>query len=58
MKRKFREIYCNSCKKIVGRYNEKFYNEDKISEVLKTNHVEHVRNGHHVEIRVLWEDHN
>ncbi|MCY4489945.1 MAG: hypothetical protein OXC46_00605 [Thaumarchaeota archaeon] len=47
----FREIYCNNCKKVLGRYNIKFYNDDKIGEVLKTNHVEHVRNGHQVKIR-------
>ena len=32
----FREIYCINCKKVLGRYNIKFYNEDKIAEVLKT----------------------
>ena len=47
----FSEIYCNSCKKVLGRYNVRFYNDDKIGEVLKTNHAECVRNGHHVKIR-------
>lgn len=55
MEAKFREIYCNNCKKVLGRYSVRFYNEDRISELLKTNHVEHVRNGHHVEIRFLQE---
>ena len=31
----FREIYCMNCKKILGCYNIKFYNEDKIGELLK-----------------------
>ena len=47
----FREIYCTSCKKIIGRYNIKFYSEDKIAELMKTSHVTHVRNGHQVNIR-------
>ena len=47
----FREIYCINCKKILGRYNVKFYNEDKISELLKTTHASHIRNGHEVSIR-------
>ena len=32
MKMEFREIYCTSCKKVIGRYNIKFYTEDKITE--------------------------
>ena len=32
-KMEFREIYCSNCKKILGRYNIKFYSEDKIGEV-------------------------
>ncbi len=47
----FREIYCTNCKKVLGRYNIKFYNDAKIEEALKTTHVAHVRNGHHVNIR-------
>ena len=29
----FREIYCTSCKKVIGRYNIKFFSEDKIAEL-------------------------
>ena len=47
----FREIYCITCKKIIGRYNIKFYNEDKIAELMITGHVTHVRNGHQINIR-------
>ena len=47
----FREIYCTSCKKIIGRYNIKFFSEDKIAELMKTSHVTHVRNGHEITIR-------
>ncbi len=52
----FREIYCSNCKKVLGRYNIKFYNNDKIEELLKTTHVTHVRNGHQVNIRKFIKD--
>ncbi len=47
----FSEIYCNNCKKVLGRYNVKFYTENKIGELIKTSHINHVRNGHHLIIR-------
>ena len=47
----FREVYCSNCKKILGRYNIKFYTEDKISELLNTTHSVHVKNGHQITIR-------
>ncbi len=52
----FREIYCTNCKKVLGRYNIKFYDDSKIEEVLKTTHVAHVRNGHEVNIRKFVKD--
>ncbi len=52
----FREIYCTSCKKILGRYNIKFYNDDKIGEVLKASHSIHVREGHRINIRKFSKD--
>ncbi len=52
----FREIYCSNCKKVLGRYNIKFYNEVKIEELLKTTHVTHVRNGHQINIRKFVKD--
>ncbi len=52
----FREIYCSNCKKVLGRYNIKFYNKDKIEELLKTTHVTHVRNGHQINIRKFVKD--
>ena len=35
----------------IGRYNNKFYSEDKIAELMKTSHAAHVRNGHQINIR-------
>ena len=51
MRMKFNEIYCNNCKKVLGRYNVKFYTKDKIGELMKTSHIGHVRKGHQVIIR-------
>ena len=47
----FTEVYCSNCKKILGRYNTKFYNEDKIDELINTAHSTHIRNGHRVNMR-------
>ena len=52
----FREVYCMNCKKVLGRYNVKFYDNTKIEELLKTTHVIHVRNGHRVKIRKFVKD--
>ena len=52
----FREVYCMNCKKVLGRYNIKFYNDEKIRELLKTTHVTHIRNGHQVNIRKFVTD--
>ena len=49
----FREVYCSTCKKVIGRYNTKFYNDDKIEELLNTRHSAHIRNGHRVSMRKL-----
>ncbi len=52
---RYREIYCNNCKKILGRYNTKYYSESKIGEVIRTNHSLHVREGHDLEQRLTQE---
>lgn len=49
----FREIYCNNCKKVLGRYNIKYYSEAKIAELIRNSHALHVRNGHHLDIRKI-----
>ena len=48
---KFKEIYCNNCKKILGRYNTKYYDNEKIKEILKSGHSLHVKKGHQVIVR-------
>ena len=47
----FREIYCNNCKKSLGRYSMKYFPESKIAELIKNNHASHLRNGHQIEVK-------
>lgn len=47
----FREIYCSNCKKILGRYNIKFYSEDKIGELVSVFYLSHIRSGHQIIIK-------
>ena len=55
-KMEFREVYCSNCKKVLGRYNVKFYTEDKIGDLMKTTHSSHIREGHQVNIRKFVQD--
>ncbi len=48
---KYAEFHCDNCQKIIGRYNTKYYDSDKIQEILKSCHSFHVRKGHQVIIR-------
>ena len=52
----FREVYCVNCKKVLGRYNVKFYSEDRIGELMKSTHFSHIREGHQVNIRKFVKD--
>ncbi len=47
----YREIFCNNCNKVLGKYNAKYYPESKIAELIKDSHVTHIRQGHHIIIR-------
>lgn len=47
----FKEIYCNNCKKILGRYNIRYFSDAKIAELIKSGHTAHYRNGHQISIR-------
>lgn len=49
----YTEIYCANCKKSLGRYNTKFYSEDKIMASLGTIHSTHIRDGHTINVRNL-----
>jgi hypothetical protein len=52
----FTEVYCSNCDKILGRYNIKFYNEEKIGELINATHSTHIRNGHQVIMRKFEKD--
>jgi hypothetical protein len=52
----FKEIYCSDCKKILGRYNEKYFSELRITEIIKSNHASHIREGHKMTIRRITKD--
>ena len=47
----FQEIYCSNCKRIIGKYNRKYYSDDQINEILRLNHATHVRDGHQIRFR-------
>ncbi len=47
----YREIYCINCKKVLGKYNMKYYTDDKIGELIKTSHALHVKEGHQIDFR-------
>ncbi|HXG14401.1 MAG TPA: hypothetical protein VNK25_04650 [Candidatus Nitrosotenuis sp.] len=47
----FKEVYCNNCKKTLGRYNVRYFSDAKIAELIKSTHAAHYRNGHELDIR-------
>ncbi|MCH2407002.1 MAG: hypothetical protein MK224_03440 [Candidatus Nitrosopelagicus sp.] len=48
---KFREIYCDNCKKSLGMYNVKYYSEHSVAEIIRIIHSFHSRAGHNIKIR-------
>lgn len=50
---RYSQVYCRNCKRVLGRYNRKFYTDDRIGELLRTGHSVHVKEGHEVEIRIV-----
>jgi len=50
-KMEYNEVYCANCKRVIGRYNKKYYTEDRLGEFLKANHSFHIKNGHQIRIR-------
>ena len=45
-----REIFCHSCKKLLGRYNVSFYSESNVAEIINSVHILHSRAGHEIKI--------
>ncbi len=48
---RYTEIYCRDCRRIIGRYNAKYYSEARIGEIIRTCHAQHVKEGHSIEQR-------
>ncbi len=46
----FKEIYCSNCKKTLGRYNESYFSETNLNEIIVKNHIRCVREGHGITI--------
>ena len=49
----FREIFCNNCKKLLGRYNVNFYSEANVADIINSVHVLHSRAGHEIKIKKI-----
>ena len=49
----FKEIYCFNCKKTLGRYNDKYFSDVKMGEIIKINHSSHVHEGHDIVVRKI-----
>jgi hypothetical protein len=47
----FKEVYCNNCKRVLGRYNTKYFSDAKIAELIKSSHTSHYRGGHQITVR-------
>ena len=47
----FWEVYLDDMKKILGQYNQKYYSEAKIGEIVKMVYANYVREGHDLVIK-------
>ena len=47
----FWEVYSEDMKKIIGVYNQKYFSEVKIGEIVKFVYASYIREGHHLIIR-------
>ena len=47
----FWEVYSVDMKKSMGRYNQKYYSETKIGEIVKIVYASYIREGHDLVIR-------
>ena len=47
----FWEVYSEDMKKIMGRYNQEYFSEAKIGEIVKVVYASYIREGHDLVIR-------
>ena len=48
---RFWEVYSVDMKKILGRYNQNYFSETKIGEIVKIVYASYIREGHDLIIR-------
>ena len=52
----FWEIVLDNDEKIIGRYNQKYFSEQKIGEIVKKLYEQEIRQGHNLTIRLSKKD--
>ena len=52
----FWEIVLDNDKEILGRYNQEYFSEQKIGEIVKKMYEQEIRQGHNLTIRLTKKD--
>ena len=52
----FWEIIQDENKEIIGRYNQEYFSEQKIGEIIKKLYEQEIREGHRLKIRLSKDD--
>ena len=52
----FLEIVLDNDKEILGRYNQEYFSEQKIGEIIKKKYEQEIRQGHNLTIRLSKKD--
>ena len=50
---RFREVYCADCRKVLGRYSAKYFDDSDINELVHIRHSSHVKEGHALVTRLV-----
>ena len=53
---RFWEVVLDKDKEILGRYNQEYFSEQKIGEIIKKLYEQEVRQGHNLTIRLSKKD--
>jgi len=43
-----KEIHCSNCRKKLGKYNEKYFSDAQLNEIIVFNHIQCIRAGHDI----------
>ena len=52
----FWEVVLDKDKEILGKYNQEYFSEQKIGEIIKKLYEQEIRQGHNITIRLLKND--